>query len=259
MKTITKQVFTKTQIGWCTFIGGPLCAGYLIYHNFKVFGDTKSAKKTIIIWALVTIAVFVISVLRGQMLAQLHLNYLLPIVYTVSAITYIKSAQEKQITKYISEGYRKASFWRCLGISLLSLVITFALFFGAVSLFDRLYPSPKDPITSLSNYCDTYYNEQKLVKNKIYIPEDASCFVRNRLQDQSITLHQVDDVLNLEFEYLKSKGVVNEKGTVDTSNTQVDPLPYIKSHMKDQLSDSQINAILDGELEYMKYIGIGVN
>lgn len=256
MKEEKGIVYPIYKVGFATYLGGPLIAGYLISQNYKIFGDNKAAKKSLIVGILATIVVFVVVLLLPESISNKIPSSLIPISYTSVAIVFVQSYQNKKIEEYLKNGYAKASLWRSLRLALLSLIITLAIFVPLHLIFHDINVK-YNYAGYLKNYCNSSYTEKSISKDKVYVPEDASCFVFQRLKEKGFTLRQVDQVLTLEFDYQKKIGLV-DNSEKDTIKSQYDPLPYVKKHQTLGLGDDQINRIFDEELEYMKFVGIEV-
>lgn len=252
-----EKIYSKNQIDIATFIGGPLIAGYLISSNFKIFGDKEASKKTLIISLISTVIFFGVLVLLPESITSKIPNISTAIVPILAADFVVRQYQSKKIEEYLKKGYSKASSLGVFGKSVISLIITLIsvfLLYQAVTFINVKY----NYAGYLKNYCNSSYNEKSISKDKVYVPEDASCFVFQRLKEKGFTLQQVDRVLTLEFDYQKEFGIVGSSKKDTSKSNQYDPLPYIKKHQTLGLVDEQINRIFDEELEYMKFVGIEV-
>lgn len=248
-----EKVYTRNQIILATYLGGPLIAGYILSKNFKALGNTNAAKKSLYFGIVATIVIFGGVTLVPEKIINSIPKFLIPGIYTGLAVYFFQSYQGKKIEEYLKNGYKKASFWSVLSISLLSLMATLvAVFIVATTVsFAHVALNP----SYSKNYCNSSYSEKNLKKNRIYVPEDAPCFVHARLKDKGFTLQQVDQVLTLEFEYQKSIGLTDASKENDAP-AETYPVPYILKHQTLGLSEAQINNILDGEDEYLKRVGI---
>ncbi|OGE64935.1 hypothetical protein A3I48_04160 [Candidatus Daviesbacteria bacterium RIFCSPLOWO2_02_FULL_36_7] len=250
------KIYSKNQIDIAAFIGGPLIASYLISQNFKIFGDKEASKKTILIGLISTVIFFGVLVLLPESITSKIPNISTAIIPIIIADLIVRQYQSKKIEDYHTKGYPKASSLGVLGKSVISLIITLIsvfLLYQVVTFINVKY----NYAGYLKNYCNSSYNEKSISKDKVYVPEDASCFVLQRLKEKGFTLQQVDQVLTLEFDYQKEIGIVGNSEK-DSKGNDYNPLPYIKKHQTLGLSDEQINLILNEELEYMKFIGIEV-
>lgn len=251
-----EKLYTPNQIGIATFIGGPLIAGYLIGHNFKVFGKDKTAKKSNLLAILGTLLLILLFVVLPYIVPYDIPNISIAIVPLVIAVAIVETYQRKKIDEYIKSGYNAHSSWGVFGKSLLSLVITIIVNLVIYALFTAIVVK-YNYAGYLNNYCRTTYGKFPIKDTQLYVPEDASCFVTEKLEGKGYTLEQVDHVLTVEFEYQKSIGIVSDsKETAAGSQPLYDPLPYIRDHQTMGLTDDQINEILLIEEEYLKLIGV---
>lgn len=118
------------------FLGGPLVAGYLFSENFKALGQSERIKPTWIITILATVVIF-----GGAFLIPENVNIprqLIPIAYTIIALSLFKKYQEKNISTYIKEGGIIFSWWRVFAVSIVGLIITIIPFFGLVYTADAI-------------------------------------------------------------------------------------------------------------------------
>lgn len=92
---------------------------------------------------------------------------------------------------------------------------------------------------------------------KTYNPNEAIEFIFKILRPQGFTTMQIQKVLDLEFEYQKSVGLVglSPSQTNNLEDGDFDPTSYIVEKSQDELTKKQIQEILDAEVEYLKHIG----
>lgn len=252
---IKGKIYSKNQIDIATFFGGPLIAVYLILQNYKTFENTDAQKKTALIGLTLTVIFFVTLILLPDNI----LNIIPSIIPLVVAGYFVRTYQKKKIIEYLNNGYLQASSLGVFGKSILSLLITLILFFVIVQAKTVLMVK-YNYTNYLKDYCNSSYSEKNISQDKIFVPEDASCFVFIRLKNTGYTLQQVDQVLNLEFEYQKQIGIVGgSQQTTPANSLPYDPLPFIRERQQLGISDSQITEILKVEDEYLKLIGSATN
>ncbi len=92
---------------------------------------------------------------------------------------------------------------------------------------------------------------------KTYYPDDAIEFVYKILRPQGFTTMQIQKVLDLEFAYQKSVGLVglSPSQANNLEDGEFDPTPYILEKSQGEFTKDQIQDILDAETEYLKHIG----
>lgn len=250
------KIYSKNQIDIATFIGGPLIAGYLLSQNFKAFGEKDAAKKSTIFSILGLLLLIGAFTLLPEPVTSKIPSISVAIVPILIASFVVRTYQSKKIEEYLKLGYKIASSLEVFGKSLLSLIITLFLYFAVFQILTSMNVKYNYG-NYLKNYCNSSYNENNIRQDKVYIPEDASCFVYSQLKSKGYTLQQVDKVLTLEFEYQKKIGIVGGSNqTISDSNTPYEPLPFIKESQDLSLSDKQISEILTTEEGYLKLIGV---
>lgn len=121
----TKEFFSPKQIYVGTFIGGPLAAAYYLSENFKIMGQKNLDTICKVLGLVFTVVLFAYIF----QLPEDFPNTIIPIVYSAIAAGI---AWQWQVTKEeaeVVESYSFQSNWRVAGISILSLVVTFAFLF----------------------------------------------------------------------------------------------------------------------------------
>lgn len=113
----------KDKTFWVgTFLGGPLAAGYLFAENFKTLGQPEKVKPTWTITIISTIVIF-----GGIFLIPENINIpnqIIPITYCVIAFSLFKHYQEEKANQHINAGGMVHSWWRVIGVGLISLLIS---------------------------------------------------------------------------------------------------------------------------------------
>lgn len=130
------KIYKDREVWVGTFLGGPLVAGYMIAHNFKVFGDTIRARKTWIIAFAALLALLGI-VLFAPYIDRIP-QWAIPLVYTGMAFVLMRLYQGEKVAAHVRAGGQIQSWWRTLGVSLVIAVISFVPFIGAAVLADMV-------------------------------------------------------------------------------------------------------------------------
>jgi hypothetical protein len=85
-----------------TMLGGPITAGYIIACNFKVLGDTENEKRTWVYTGVLCVAIMVaLYLLRNQ---EKFPPFLIPIIYSAIANSYMRATQHQKIEDFIKAG-----------------------------------------------------------------------------------------------------------------------------------------------------------
>lgn len=96
----------------------------------------------------------------------------------------------------------------------------------------------------------------------VYDEDDAVKFILNYVPDDAkkrITDEKVEYMLDVVYEYYDENGLIDEESTDEASIDEEDMFKFIlKCVKKDkmQISEDDIQLILDGEYEYGKSLGI---
>jgi len=121
------KLYKKKTITICTFLTGPLVAGYLIAENFNQLNERRNAIKTWIFTISGTI-VLLCSLIFIPALEKIP-NLLFALFYTVVASFFVQRYQQAKIRLHETRGGQFFPGWRAVIASIISLAITVALFF----------------------------------------------------------------------------------------------------------------------------------
>ncbi|MCX6311717.1 MAG: hypothetical protein NT084_08775 [Bacteroidetes bacterium] len=146
------KIFREKPIYIATFLGGPLAAGYIMAHNFKIFGEPAKAKMAWLISILVSI-LLLWMVMKMPTSVKIP-NQLIPLIYTGIAYGLVYYYQGRNIETHLKKGGKYFSGWRVAGVTSISLVILCALIFSGLYFTD----------VTLNSSCKAY----GLTENKIY-------------------------------------------------------------------------------------------
>lgn len=249
MQPIRKQsdLYTKNQIDFAAFFGGPLAAGYLISKNFRTFGELRSSKLSLLISFVTLVLLTIIISLSPTKVVNSIGSISFGVLITVISALLVKKFQTKNIDLYKKNGYKTASNWKVFGLILLNAAITIIVII--VFTLITVYLNVKYNYAGyLEDYCSNYYIESKIEKNKLYVPEDAACYVHSKLLTNGISLMQVNEVLTLENQY-----------HLENTDKEYNPNQYILEKQKSGLTAEQIDQVIKSELDYMRFIGIEIS
>jgi len=122
-KTKHLKFYSKKAIGFATFFGGPLAAGYLIGENYKSLNEFDKRKKSIIIGVISTLFIFIGLFLIPEPIIDKIPNQLIPLFYTWIIYIIVENNQG-EILKYHKENNNEFySGWETAKISFISLII----------------------------------------------------------------------------------------------------------------------------------------
>lgn len=120
------KLHKKRTITICTFLTGPLVAGYLIAENFNQLNERRNAIKTWIVTILVAIISFG-SVLIPAL--EKIPNILFILLYTIMTSYLVQRFQQPRIILHSEKGGQFFPVWRAVLASIICLAISLALVF----------------------------------------------------------------------------------------------------------------------------------
>ncbi len=127
------KIYTTKTIILSSFFGGVLVSGYMLYKNFKSFGEQKKAKITIIVTGLILIAIF--ATLFVPILDNIP-NLVYSFVVTIITVAVTKTHQDSLITKHINEDGKTYSAGRAVLICVISIMLVLSIILGIYFLQD---------------------------------------------------------------------------------------------------------------------------
>lgn len=122
MKEKSNKVFTNALITIATFLGGPFAAGFLIAHNYKVFGNTSAARKTIFLGVVFTLLLFAILFSLPQESINKVPSALIPVIYTAIITFLVKRLQDDKIKEHLQNQGPKASGWSAAAYGIMGMI-----------------------------------------------------------------------------------------------------------------------------------------
>ena len=123
------RLYTERQVAVATFLGAPLLGGWLIAANHKALARPDQANRAI------TLGVGATVVLLGlaMVLPDRFPNAALPVVGAVAFRAWANAQFSTVLERHRAAGGVRFSWWRVLGLSLLSAAIVFTLMFIVVT------------------------------------------------------------------------------------------------------------------------------
>lgn len=117
------SVYKISTIRLATFFGGPLAGGYMIAANFKTFGDEKKQKITWLFTALITMLIFVLSLLPALTNVP-GISY--TFAYFFIANFFATKYQQQNINLHLEEGGKEFSKGNAILVSVIGLLLVIA-------------------------------------------------------------------------------------------------------------------------------------
>ena len=116
---VESKPFTPRQHFVAAFLGAPIAAAWLAAHNYRALARMQDARQ-VVIWGIVaTLVMFGIAVV----LPEDFPNAVLPLAYCVVVLTLAKQRFGDFIDAHRAAGGEIGSWWRVVGIGLLSLLV----------------------------------------------------------------------------------------------------------------------------------------
>jgi hypothetical protein len=116
---VESRPFTPRQHFVASFLGAPIAAAWLAAHNYRALARPQDARQ-VVIWGIVaTLVVFGIALV----LPEDFPNAVLPLAYCVAVLTLAKQRFGDLVDAHSAAGGGTASWWRVVGIGLLSLIV----------------------------------------------------------------------------------------------------------------------------------------
>ena len=172
-------IFTNKVISFATFFGGPLTAGFLIGHNFKVLGNRRAAGQARLIGLIITLLLVAMLVSLPETTLDRIPSSLIPAVYTAIIALVVEKIQGDRIREYLLSQGKKASGWLAAAYGAAGAV---AILLLAVTLFS---------VSPMQNY-----------KYRVAVNEHVNLHYNNRISDEE------SDMI---------KTLVNQSGFFDNS------------------------------------------
>jgi hypothetical protein len=162
-KTKNVKFYTNKAIGFATFLGGPLAAGYLIRENYLSLNNPDEGKNALMIGIVATIVMFTVIFMIPESIMDKVPSQILPLIYT-AIIYYIVEQKQGEVLKLHEEnGNNFYSGWKAVGIGFISLLIISAFIFGSVYFTSNdenleLYDSKMEVFSINENESLKFYN-----------------------------------------------------------------------------------------------------
>jgi hypothetical protein len=150
-------VYTNKIISLATYLGGPLAAGFLIGHNYKVFGNEDKARYSRILGGLSTLILFELMFLIPENIIDSVPRWVIPSLYAGIVYFIVFITQEQRINEFIKVGGHKASGWRAAGIGLICLIFVLGYIF--IRTYERS-PFEGEVMTFSNANHEIYYNKE---------------------------------------------------------------------------------------------------
>lgn len=118
-----QRLYSPTQVGAGSFLGGPFAVVYLLWANFSTLKEESRARATLVYGVLFNIVVLAVL----PFLPEKFPNLLIPIIYMVIARMIAEKMQMSKTAIAASPDYDFESGWKVVGLSVLFLGLFFAV------------------------------------------------------------------------------------------------------------------------------------
>lgn len=130
------KFFSKNEVSWTAFFGGPLAGGFILYQNFKRLGEKNSARIMAVVSVIFTIVIVPLSMLIPDSTNK-RIAYFIPVIYTTVAYFIFEIFQNKKINQRLEKGAEKESGWNAAFVGICCLLITL-LYIGIYAFRSQL-------------------------------------------------------------------------------------------------------------------------
>ncbi|TPE43726.1 hypothetical protein [Pontibacter mangrovi] len=122
-----EKLYDLNAIMMGTFLGGPLAGGFLLYSNYIALGEEEGGKSILLWTTLIAVVLFGSLIMLPEHVTEKVPNYVIPWLMAAFAYFIGKKLQGTAIAEHKAQGGALYSKWRAVWVSLVSVLITFAL------------------------------------------------------------------------------------------------------------------------------------
>lgn len=130
IETKDLKFHSQKAIGFATFLGGPLAAGYMIRENYLSLDKPDEGKQALVIGVLSTVLLFAGIFLIPESILDKVPNSVIPIIYTAIIYGIVEKIHGPLLNQHKDNAYDFHSGWHAAGIGFVSLVIMLIGIFG---------------------------------------------------------------------------------------------------------------------------------
>jgi hypothetical protein len=152
----TYALYTRGQIGFATFLGGPIGGTWLLARNFSRLRRPAAARMSLVLGVLATVLLVIVG-LSGVLGTTTASFGSFPAILTIVAMVGIASAtQGNELRQHVELGGGLVSSWYAFASGLIGLVITFAIAIAGVVAIDF---AQRTPSVEFGEGRDVYYHD----------------------------------------------------------------------------------------------------
>lgn len=152
-QTDEKKIFNLKQIEGACIIASPIVAGFLIYRNYKNFGETQKGVLWIFIGILWTAALIGLAALMPDIAVD-KLGWIVPGLNGLILYPIITKLQGEKIKEHFANNGKKGSNWLVAGLTILFV----AMFMIPIIWLNKVSP--------INNYTRQAFNENGVYYNR---------------------------------------------------------------------------------------------
>ena len=124
-------LYTPSQVGFLTFLFGPLAGVWILKTNFDVLGKPEYSKRTIINGIGATLFLFVCSLLLNRRLP----TYIIQMCFSLFAAFVVRRFQLTREGILASQEFAIESSWKGLKVGLAATLVSLVLFGLLIAIF----------------------------------------------------------------------------------------------------------------------------
>jgi predicted Na+-dependent transporter len=129
------NVYSSKKIVVSSFFGGLIASGYMLYHNFKTFGDDRKAKLTILI--SIVALIFMLGSSFVPALDKVP-SILYSLFATLATSFFAKKYQADLTSKHLDAGGKLYETGRAVAVCIISILTLVALVLIPFLLQDKI-------------------------------------------------------------------------------------------------------------------------
>ena len=243
----SQKIYTNKLISFATVFGGPMAAGILIGHNYKIFGEDEKQKYAIILGIVSTILMLELLFLIPEKIFNSIPSPLIPSIYTGIIYLIVYKTQDVRIKEFIQNGYNKASGWKATGIGFLCSLLIIGY------IFLRFYNMPVfegELMTFGTAEHEIYYHKDIPISDVKIVGDELTKYgYFNTSEKQSVQLTLQNSCYMLKIyvpkEWWDDKDIIE---SMESLRTQISNA-LNRSDLKIKMLDGTLNGVEEKELD----------
>jgi hypothetical protein len=133
------RMYSPRQIYVASFVGGPFAGAWFVSRNYRTLSKSTAAFRSIVVGCIAVIAMVPLILV----LPEHFPNLVVPIAYSIAFYYFAKPRFVEDSAMGIAFGRGWRHWVTLIGVSILWLALTFALWIGGLVLLDRVLPGTR--------------------------------------------------------------------------------------------------------------------